>query len=153
MRFFRVVYTNGGTNQASFRLQTIIKPVDSPGTVLYTGTADVGKIRFSLPTTSALTEAVINFTATGDNTIVTLTAAQTIRVFRMFLVANAQTDIIIKDATGGTALTGAMTMSKGGGMFFDLSGEPYFISASGGAFVINQSGVAQISGRVYYTKS
>jgi hypothetical protein len=148
------VAVSTGNGVSGTGVQRFTLASDSTGQVaLAAGTADVGKIRFSLPTTDAMTEAVINFTATGDNTIVTLTAAQTIRVHRMFLVANAPTDVIFKDATGGTSLTGAMTMTKGGGMTFDLQGEPWFTSASGGAFVINQSGTAQISGRCYYTKS
>lgn len=108
-------------------------------------------IAFQKPTTSGLSEAKIDFVATGDNTIVAAVAAQTIRLHRIFFVASAATTIIIKD--GATALTGAITVTAGGSFVLDMDGDPWFVCSTNTAFVINQSGTAQISGRAYYRQS
>lgn len=100
---------------------------------------------------SQLAEAIINFNGTGDNSIVAGVALQTIRIHRIFFVVGAATNIIFKN--GATALTGAVPMLANGSFVLDYSGEPWFTTDAGSAFVINQSGTAQISGRVYYTQS
>lgn len=106
-----------------------------------------------IPTGGApLTEAVINFSTTGDNTVVSGTASQTIRVFRIFFVSSASTTITIKDGAG-TSLTGAMTMGQGGGFTLDYQQIAWFTTSSGNGFVISQTGTAQISGRIYYQKT
>ena len=108
-------------------------------------------IAFQKPTTSGLSEAKIDLVATGDNTIIAAVAAQTIRVHRIFFVASAATTIIIKD--GSTALTGAITVTAGGSFVLDMDGDPWFVCSTNTAFIINQSGTAQISGRAYYRQS
>lgn len=102
---------------------------------------------------SSFTEVAINFSASGDNVIVAGTANQTIRVFRMFFVTSAATNITIYDGASGTALTGAMAMGANGGFTLDYQNEAWFHTSAGNAFVINQSGTAQVSGRCYYQKS
>lgn len=123
----------------------------SPVTIASNQSAVASK--FDTPTTNPLTAAVINFSATGENTTIAGTASQTIRVFKLFLVVSTATAITIKDAAGGTALTGAMSLAANGGLALDVSDSPWFITASSGAFIISQSGTAQVSGAVYYTKS
>lgn len=106
-----------------------------------------------VPTTSPhpLSTLAIDFSTTGANTVISATAGQTIRVFKIFFVANAQTDITIKD--GSTALTGAMSMGANGGFTLDYDKIAWFVTSAGAAFVLSQSGTAQVSGRVYYQKS
>lgn len=116
------------------------------------GTNDMGKVRFSTPTTSALTEASLNAAAAGDNTLIAGTAAQTVRVFRLFLVCAGAVNIKFKDGAG-TDLTAAMTMTASGAMVLDFSGEPWFITSASNGFVLNLSAAVQVSGRIYYTKS
>lgn len=103
-------------------------------------------------TSATLTEAAIDFSTTGNNTVVSGVANKTVRVFRIFFVCSAATNITIKDGSD-TALTGAMSMSANGGFTLDAIGEAWFRTSAGNAFVIHQSGTAQISGRVYYQQS
>lgn len=110
-------------------------------------------VKFQTPTTSGLTAASVSVAASGDNTLVAGVAAQTVRVFRIFFVVAGAVNIQFKAATGGTALTGVMTMSAGGALVLDFSGEPWFVTATAGAFVLNLSAAVQVSGAVYYTQS
>ena len=109
-------------------------------------------IAFQTPTTASLTGASINASSSGDNTIVSGTASQTVRVHRLFLVVAAACTLKFKDGAG-TDLTGAMTLNAGGAIMLDLSTDPWFVTSSGNGFVINLSAAVQCSGRVYYTKS
>jgi len=120
--------------------------------VLGAGTANVGKIVYQTPTVGALTTIAISSSTTGDNVIVSTQSAQTVRVFRMFIVVSAATNITLKSG-GSTNLTGAMTFNAGGAFILDFSGEPWFVTSASNAFIINQSGTAQISGSISYTQS
>lgn len=108
-------------------------------------------INFARPTTVNLSSETVNFTTTGSVTVVPGIASQLIRIFRMFLVVSAATNLTFEDSS--TALTGAMNMTANGAIILDFDGEPWFVTSSGNGFVINQSGSAQISGRIYFTQS
>lgn len=95
-----------------------------------------------------LTGAAINASSTGDNTIVAAVATKCTLVFKIFFVSSAATTVTFKD--GSTALTGAITLTAGGSFVLDLDSEPWFIATAGNAFIISQSGTAQLSGRAYY---
>lgn len=112
---------------------------------------DTNAIAFQKPRTSGLSEAIIDTNTTGDNTLISATVGQTSRVFKVFLVSSAATTIIWKDGT--TGLTGAITVAAGGSFVLDLDGDPWFTTSSNSAFILNQSGTAQLSGRIYYVKS
>jgi hypothetical protein len=108
--------------------------------------------QFLYPRLPHLTNAVINFSNTGDNTIIAAIASTRILVHRLWLVGSTASNITFKDGAG-TSLSGAVPMAANGGITFDLTGEPWFTTALGNAFIINQSGTAQISGTVYYLTS
>jgi hypothetical protein len=38
-------------------------------------------------------------------------------------------------------------------MVLDLDAEPWFTTDAGDAFIVNQTGTAQLSGRIYYEQS
>ena len=99
----------------------------------------------------ALTDAVINSTSTGDITIVAASAGKEIHVYRLVLVVGAATNLTFKDGAS-TNLTGAMNMLANGSITLDYDGgsKAWFTTTSGNAFVINQSGTAQVSGKVSY---
>lgn len=99
---------------------------------------------------SGLLKASINFSGSGDNTLVAGSAQTIIRVYRLWLVVAAATNLIFKDGT--TALNGAADMSANGGLTFDHNGEPWFVTGAGNAFVLNSSSAVQIGGMVYYTQ-
>lgn len=110
-------------------------------------------IRPNRPTSATLTSASISAAASGDNTLISGTSAQTIRVFRMFLVTAAAVGIKFRDGTGGTDLTGVMSFAANGGFVFEFSGEPWFVTSTANGFVMNLDTAIQVSGRIYYEKS
>src|SRR5262252_4472652 len=69
-----------------------------------------------------LSEAIINFTATGDNIIVPAAAGQVIRVYRYFLVVGSATNLTFKDGT--TVLTGPINLASNEAMVFTLDTAP-----------------------------
>lgn len=97
---------------------------------------------------SLLTESPINTAGTGDNILVAGVSVQTIRVHKIFFVCDTTTVISFK--SGSTALTGPITLTPGGSVVLDFDSAPWFTTFSGDGFVINQTGTAQLSGRVYY---
>lgn len=96
------------------------------------------------------TEVKLDFTTTGDTTLVAAVASKRIKVHRFFFTVDAATTIKFKDGAS-TDFTGYMSFTASGANFSDASGDPWFTTTAGNAFVINQSGTAQISGRLYYT--
>lgn len=98
-----------------------------------------------------LASSVINTNSTGDVTLISGVASKTIRVHKLFFVVDGTTNITFKN--GSTAVTGAMSLTANGSFVLDFDGEPWFLTSPGNAFALNQSGTAQISGRIYYTQS
>lgn len=102
-------------------------------------------------------ESPIDFTATGDNAVVAGVAGLRVKVFQLFLVVSAATTLRFKD-DGGTNLTGPIAMLANGSIVLDFvrgsreADQPWFTTSPGNAFVINQTGTAQVSGRMYYTQ-
>ena len=99
---------------------------------------------------SGLLRASINFSGSGDNTLVAGVSQKIIRVYRLWLVVGSATNLVFKDGT--TALNGAADMLASGGLTFDHNGEPWFVTGSGNAFVLNSSSAVQVGGMVYYTQ-
>lgn len=101
-------------------------------------------------------ETSISFSASGDNVVIPAVAGQSIKVFQLFLVVSATTNLTFKD--GPTALDGPLDMTANGSIVLDdnlgsrQSDRPWFTTSPGNAFTINQSGSAQVSGRVYFTQ-
>lgn len=107
------------------------------------------------PTTGNWTVASISFSSSGDNTVVSHTSAQTIRVMRIFLVnsdASTASNYTIKDSTP-TSFSGAFRLASGGSFSADSDGEPLFVTASAKDFIINSSAAVQTSGTIWYTTS
>jgi len=101
-------------------------------------------------------EAVLNFNGTGDTAVVAGVAGQTVRVWQLFFTVDADTLVTFK--RGSTVLTGPLTLKAGGAVVLDPVGDhrdpsrPWFTTGAGEAFVISQTGTAQISGRLYYSQ-
>lgn len=96
-----------------------------------------------------LSTAPITFSGSGDTIVIALVASNRILVDRIWLVSGGSTNLTFKDGAG-TSLSGAVPLSANGGLTFDLSGEPWFITSLGNDFVINSSSAVQVSGQVYY---
>jgi hypothetical protein len=104
-------------------------------------------INFNPKKTSTLSGGAINFSASGDNTIIAGVSAQTIKVYKLFLVSSGDTAITFKDGAG--LLTGPITLLTGS-MTLDFDSEPWFNTSTANSFIINSSNAVQISGRIYY---
>ena len=103
------------------------------------------------PSTGYLTNAVVDVTGTGDKTLVSATASQTTRVFRLFLVPDGTTNVVLK--TGSTALTGQIPLTPNQGFVLDFDGEPWFVTGANEAFIVNSSAAVNIDGFIQYEKS
>ncbi len=99
--------------------------------------------------TSPFAEAVINFSASGDNTIIAAVSAKIIRIYRIMLIAAGATNLTVK--SGSTSLTGAMAMAANGGFILDESSYAWFTGGTNENFILNSSAAVVIAGRVYYT--
>lgn len=99
----------------------------------------------------SLTDISINANSTGDNTIIAAVANRNIHVYRMILVVDAATVLTFKDGAG-TSLTGPISMSANGAIVLDYDQGPiaWFATSTGNAFIISQSGTAQMSGKASY---
>ncbi len=106
----------------------------------------------TLVPTSPLSEAKFdNSASSGDTTVISGVGGQTVKVYQIFFICAAATNITFKDGT--TALTGAINQSANQGPVLDISAYPWFTTSTGNGFVINSSVATQCSGRVYYVQS
>ena len=92
--------------------------------------------------------AVVNFTGSGDNTVITGVAGQRIYVFGFDISLSASTTFTIK--SGSTALTEPMTLnaySHGVG-----SAPAFFVTNAGDNLVINLGTSATAAGIIWYAQ-
>lgn len=122
------------------------------------GTNNIGDVDVaSLPgpkATKALSNANVSASSIGENTLVSGTSGQTIRVFRGSFTAENDVTLTFKDAAGGTTL--ATIPLKGGGTFsFDCDSfaEPLWVTAPAGAFILSLSLAVAVKGFIQYQKS
>lgn len=104
------------------------------------------------PTSGITTRAAINVASSGDNTLIAAVSSQTIRVHKLFLVVSGAVNIKFKDGAG-TDFHPALPMQAGGGFVLDFDQEPWFVTSTNTALVLNLSAAVQVSGRIYYTQS
>lgn len=95
-----------------------------------------------------LLRVAINFSASGDNTIIAADAVNRIVIHRIWLVVGAATNLTFKDNLASPA---AVPMAANGGITFDATGEPWLVTDVNTAFKINSSAAVQVSGECYYT--
>ena len=108
-------------------------------------------VRPGHPSTGYLTNASLSFATSGNNTLVSATASQTTRVFRIVLVFEG--DVGIKFISGTTDQTGVMKMKDGGSMVLDFDGEPWFVTGANEAFIANLDAAVNVRGWIQYEKS
>ena len=135
---------------ASQTLSTV-SAVTAITNALPAGTNAIGDIGIT-PRVARLTDTVISFASSGDNTVIAGAAAQTVKVYQLFLVAAAATVVTFKSGAG-TSLSGAITLVAGGSVTLDFNSEPWFTTAAAAAFVINSTNAVQISGTAYSVTS
>lgn len=102
-------------------------------------------INFDLETT------LISFSDTGDNLILTAPATKKIRVYGLFLASDGDSTLVFKDNSSPiTTLWPATRVLADGEFNLELVGHSWFDIPEGKQFIINQTGTAIITGRVYY---
>lgn len=105
------------------------------------------------PTTSPYSLAAIAVSSSGENTAITGTASQTIRVYKVALTAASPVTISFKDAAGGNVLGGTFQSVTTVMLDEFASGAPLYVGASAGNFIINLGTAVSVTGTLWYTKS
>ena len=95
-----------------------------------------------------LNRIAINFSSSGDNTVIAADPINRIVIHRIWLVCATATNLTFKDNLPSPA---AVPMGANGGLTFDATGEPWFVTDVNTAFIINSSNAVQVSGECYYT--
>lgn len=128
----------------------MIGAVGSPARI--TSTAPVW-IRPGIPTTMGDTAVAVAASSSGDNTIVSGTASQTIRLTRAILQNVGASAVTIKWRTNTTDMGGTVTLLPYQPYNLDPVGEPYHVTTSSQALNLNLSDAISVTGTVWYTKS
>ena len=103
------------------------------------------------PSTGYLTNAAVSISGSGLQALVSATASQTTRVFRLMLVFHSDSTATLQSA--GTALTGAMQFRTDDKFILDFDGEPWFVTGSNEAFNINLGSSITLTGFIQYEKT
>jgi hypothetical protein len=94
----------------------------------------------------------INFSTSGNNTVIAGIAGQSICVFGIQYVASNATNLTFQD-TGSGIFSGPESMLANGSNTLalrELSQIPYYVTGLGNGFVINSSIAVQVGGSVWY---
>lgn len=90
-----------------------------------------------------------NAGASGDITVVTAVAGQSVRVYGLRISVAGATIVSIKDGAG-TVLEVFNFAGAGVAPPLDLRDETYYTTASGDALIVNSSAAVQVDGRIEY---
>lgn len=103
--------------------------------------------------TQAVKRAVIDGATSGDNTIVAAVAGKKIRVLAMISVmTGTAVTIRFESGAGGTALTGQMQPSQGGGFVLPFNPVGWFETLSGELLNMELSGAQSVDGVLVYVE-
>ena len=101
-------------------------------------------------TSSDLTAFVVNYSTTGDKTLVAAVSGQTTRVHRLRLNVAAANTITIKD--GATTLE-VLNFTGAGFLTYDFASRPWYKTSANTALVLNVGSANQVNGVVEYLTS
>ena len=99
-----------------------------------------------------LVKTIVNFSASGDNSIVSGVAGKTIKLYRLYLLIAAATTIEIKTSSGAV-LDGPYAYAAAGVLELDLSTYAWAETATADNLVINSSNAVQVNGSVLTLQS
>ena len=102
-------------------------------------------------TPGIISNAKIDFSASGDTAVIAGVSGRRIYVFRLYFILGAATNITFKN--GSTALTGAMPFLANGFMILDPTQVPWHQTDLGAAFNINSSNAVQVSGSIGFIQA
>lgn len=95
--------------------------------------------------------AVVDAAATPDNTLVAAVTGKKIRVLAMFaIMTGTAVTIRFESGAGGTALTGQMTPSQGGGFVLPFNPVGWFETNSGELLNLELGGAQSVDGVLVY---
>lgn len=114
-----------------------------------TGTQAIG---LPLWSTTDLSVVAVSTAASGDTTLVSATASQTTRCYRLRLTAAGTVTAKITDGAAGTVLE-RFEMIAGQSVLLPLSDRPYHKGTANTAMILNLSAAIQVSGVYEYVKS
>lgn len=117
------------------------------------GATGAALTQFGKPTTNPFTRTTLNISTATTTSIVSGTASQTARIYRMHLNIAASQTIDLQSSGGASLWGGAHTFSAGAVLIWDFMGEAWAIStvAEGLQLVTTTTGV--VRGFVDYIKS
>lgn len=98
-----------------------------------------------------IVQAPINFSASGNNTVVIGVAGKIIKVARIFFVLSAATNLTFN--SGSTALTGPMDFAANGAIVLDFDKVPLTCKNTLDSFIMNSSNAVQVGGTIWYVIS
>lgn len=97
--------------------------------------------------------AAVDAATSGDNTAVAAVTGKKIRVLACMLVmTGTAVTIRFESGVGGTALTGQMTPSQGGGFVLPMNEHGWFETAAGSLLNIELGGAQSVDGVVVYVE-
>jgi hypothetical protein len=104
-----------------------------------------------LPTTGATTRTNTTTSSSGWTSLVAGSGSTTIRLWRMIVSVNEATNVSLGDGT--TIFEGPYYLQAGGSIVLDISGEPWYVGASGAALEINSSNAVSLTATTWTTQS
>ncbi len=96
--------------------------------------------------------AVIDAASSGDNTIVAAVTGAKIRVLAAFLVSAGSVTARFESGTGGTAMTGQMTLATNSGFVLPYNPVGWCETASGQLLNLELSGAVSADGCLTYVE-
>ena len=103
--------------------------------------------------TQNVKRAVVDSATSGDTTLVAAVTGKKIRVLACFLVmTGTAVTIRFESGTGGTALTGQMTPSQGGGFVLPYNPVGWFETAAGTLLNLELGGAQSVDGVLVYAE-
>ena len=88
--------------------------------------------------------------AAANNELVAAVAGKKIRVLALTVIALTSVGIRFEDGSGGTALTGVMTVADNGAIAFSYTPMGWFETSVNTALNMELSGTVQVSGALIY---
>lgn len=164
-RYYKVVYTNGGTNQGSFALRTRKIPrfsglgttnlpqIVSLSTALPAGSSTIGNV--NLQTSKTLLRASIDVSSSGDNTptIAAPGSGLKIKIVSLFLHNSTSSDTTVVLKSDSTSINGSGVVLKDSEKLLYFNGLPKLNTWDLGTnepLIINLDGANNISGYITY---
>jgi hypothetical protein len=122
----------------------------SLGTLLSATTGDHVGIGPVVPGAGTLSYALVDTATSGDQTIISGTGGQTIKIHSIEYWMNADNNIIVKCAS--TTKVPVQNFLANTGVMRGTQADPYWSCADGEAFILNLSASQQVSGGVWYVQ-